>query len=120
MMTVHASPPNWKQATATVTSVEPRHGISRTLETEDNPGRDYYVVHFRYMVEGQTYGGNFESRNPVPPEDTFEILYNPANPQQNTKSESIPPRNSKIVFAAIVAIVIAVVAFVAVLLFWRS
>jgi hypothetical protein len=112
-----ASKPDWKSTTATVTSVEPRHGISQTLETEDNPGRDYYIIHFRYMADGQTYGGNFESRISYPPEDTFEILYNPANPEQTTKSGAVPTHKSRTNFALLLAIVVVVLTFIAFILF---
>jgi hypothetical protein len=109
--------PNWQPATAVVSSAEPMHGISQTLETDDYPSREYYFIHFRYMVGGQTYGGKFESRSPVPPEHTFEILYNPDNPQQNTRSGSVTNRTSKITFAVLAVIIAAVLAFIAFILF---
>ena len=52
MKTAPAAHPGWRRATALVSSVEPQHGTSRTLESDGTPGGDYYIIHFRYVVDG--------------------------------------------------------------------
>jgi hypothetical protein len=110
----------WRPITATVTSVESKYGLSRTLETDDNPERSYFVIHFRYSVAGHSYAGDFESRSPLESGHTVELLYNPANPQQNSLSKPIPTGVNRAIFWAIIALLAGLLIYLAVAINWRT
>jgi hypothetical protein len=107
-----ASNPDWRPVTAVVTAVEQRYGRSQTLETDDHPAREYFIVHFRYMVNDRGYSGDFESRIPLEPGGSLTLLYNPAAPEQNSKSAPVVNNASRVrfwVIAAIVAVVMILI-----------
>ena len=104
----------WHPVTATITSVESKSGLSQTLETDDNPERTYFLIHIRYAVDGHSYAGSYESRSSFEPGHIIEILYNPANPAQNSASKAVPTRISRIILWTIVVIFVSLLLFLAI------
>jgi hypothetical protein len=47
-----------------------------------------YVVSFTYFVDGRRYEGILDSPGEVEKHDTFDIRYNPLNPEQNNSNGS--------------------------------
>jgi hypothetical protein len=111
-MVLLADHPDWRPVTAVVTEVEHRSGRSQSLETDDHPAREYYVVHFRYVVNDRSYSGDFESRMPLEPGGSLTLLYNPAAPQENSKSAAVVTQAGRIRFWVMAILVIAVMILV--------
>ena len=70
---------NWPSATAIVldlTSYE-KSGVHNRTET-------FYVIKYRYEVDGISYDGEFQSKKPMLTGNSFEIKYNPETPDNST------------------------------------
>ena len=48
-----------------------------------------YLVTFSYQADGQDFDGSYRVNSPQDIGHTFEILYNPSNPRQNSGSDSL-------------------------------
>jgi hypothetical protein len=74
----------WHTAPAKVTACRPvRKYQYYTTHYPSFPILTGYIVEFSYVVNGRTFTGVLDSPVEVQPGDTFDIRYNPANPQEN-------------------------------------
>jgi hypothetical protein len=68
----------WSAAFATVTASRSTYN-SWSL---DDPAE--FLITFSYSAEGKVYTGKYKAGSPKDVGDTFEISFNPDNPQENT------------------------------------
>jgi hypothetical protein len=83
---------HWPKTQAEVTEC---HAVKRSytgLHTSTiqpaTPLLSGYVVSFTYFVDGRRYEGILDSPGEVEKHDTFDIRYNPLNPEQNNSNGS--------------------------------
>jgi hypothetical protein len=73
--------PVWLPCVATIERCRTRVLARGDEQTE-------YVVEFSYDVQGTICRGRYKAGSPQEVGETFEILYNPANPRENTGSDA--------------------------------
>jgi hypothetical protein len=62
-----------------------------------------FLISFTYYAHGTTFSDQFNSEVAVEQNETFPVLYNPLNPQQNNKSSAAYSRNAPIAAYGIAA-----------------
>ena len=55
----------------------------------DSPTRDIYDADYTFTVDGQEYKGNYNSRKKIEMGDTFDIVYDPNDPNHSYLKEQI-------------------------------
>jgi len=79
----------WHDADATVTGCDQRAVASmrgRPSRLLAKP-RSYYVVSFRYEAGGRIYNSDFTAYRPFKEGDSLAILFDPADPQRNSRND---------------------------------
>ena len=81
----------WEETTATITGCECRQintmGGRQSRLLGSTRFSCYYEVSFVYAAEGRTYTASFTSYEQYTEGQTFRILYDPADPQRNSKND---------------------------------
>jgi hypothetical protein len=97
----------WEETTATITGCDARQLIPRRgrLPFGRTGVSYYYEVSFVYAAKGATYTSNFIAYEPHTEGRTLDILYDPANPQRNSKND---PRGDNMTIIVITVVCIAV------------
>jgi hypothetical protein len=62
-----------------------------------------FLISFTYYAHGKTFSDQFNSAIAIEQNETFPVLYNPLNPQQNNKSSAAYSRNAPIAAYGIAA-----------------
>jgi hypothetical protein len=86
-LTSHLTHHGWQTTDAEVLECRrvrmPRSYANPVLASGPQPILRGYVVTFSYAVDGRTYNGVLNSPVEVEPHDTFDLRYNPAQPDEN-------------------------------------
>jgi hypothetical protein len=76
----------WLTTWARVISCKYQFARMHTLTLGVFTDRGQFLITFTYHAHGQTFNDQFDSPVPIEQNQTFELFYNPMNPQQNNKS----------------------------------
>jgi hypothetical protein len=76
----------WLTTRGTVISCKYQFARMHTLTLGVFADRGQFLITFTYHAHGQTFDDQFDSPVAIEQNKTFELLYNPMNPQQNNKS----------------------------------
>ena len=82
----------WLPATATVIGCKPK--LTSGSASGDGAPLEYSVT-FSYEVNGKTFKGAYTATYPQESGHTFEIVYNPADPESNSGGDVNPPTWSR-------------------------
>lgn len=78
----------WQNADATVTGCDEHPVVSiRGKQSRFLSTRNFYSVSFRYEANGRTYDSDFTAYRPYEEGTSFAILFDPADPQRNSKND---------------------------------
>jgi hypothetical protein len=87
------------ETTATIIASVYQYAKLRDINLEDRSvDHSYYLVSFSYKVNGEVYFDEFESSVAYEPGKLIEIVFNPSNPQENSRSEKQSTVAGRIVF----------------------
>lgn len=78
--------PPWLETQAKVTSCHYEFARMHILNFGIFSPSEQFLISFTYYAHGKTFGDQFNSPAAIEQNETFPILYNPLNPQQNSKS----------------------------------
>lgn len=94
--------PPWIETTAEVTACRYQFARMNTLTLGVGSDGKQFVITFTYRAHGKTYTDEFTAPAYIEQGTVFTLSYNPAAPQQNTKSASSPATGTPL-FAIAVA-----------------
>lgn len=79
----------WQSADATVTGCDEHPVVSmRGRQRRFLYARNYYFVSFRYEAVGRTYNSDFTAYRPYEEGALFAILFDPTDPQRNSRNDT--------------------------------
>ena len=92
----------WQSASATVTGCDEHQVVSmRGRPRRLLSAQNYYSVSFRYEAEGCTYNSDFTAYQPYEEGAHFAILFDPSDPQRNSKNDPQSDQKSTLVVTSI-------------------
>jgi hypothetical protein len=92
----------WLNADAIVTACGERPIVSmRGRQSRFLYARDYYSVSFRYEAEGRIYDSDFTAYRPYEEGAPLAILFDPADPQRNSKNDPQGDRKATLLLTSI-------------------
>ena len=78
----------WLSTDATVTGCDERAIVRmRGIQPRFRNARSYYSVSFQYEAGGRSYDSNFTAYRPYDEGASLAILFNPTDPQRNSKND---------------------------------
>jgi hypothetical protein len=80
----------WLETQAEVTACRYEFARLNTLSLGIGTRPNQFTVSFSYYAHAKTFSDEFTSPVARGKGETFPVLYNPLNPQQNSRSESAP------------------------------
>ena len=80
----------WLETQAEVTACRYEFARMNTLSLGIATSRNQFIISFSYYAHAKTFCDEFTSPVAMGKGETFSVLYNPLNPQQNSRSESAP------------------------------
>jgi hypothetical protein len=93
----------WEETTATITACQCRPIITmlgRRRLLVSNRFSYFYEVSFVYAAGGKTFTAAFTAYQPYTEGQTFRILYDPADPQRNSKNDPQGDNTTALVITA--------------------
>ena len=84
------APVPWLETQAEVTACRYEFARMNTLSLGFATSRKQFVVSFSYYAHAKTFRDEFASPVAMGKGETFPVFYNPLNPQQNSRSASVP------------------------------
>ena len=79
------APPAWIATEATVTTCRYQSPGLSTLAFGFQTGKKFSIT-FDYYAHGRLYSGEFQSPIAIPQNERIPIIYNPLDPQQNSRA----------------------------------
>ncbi len=101
----------WQQTTATVVSCSYHYAKWLDVDLENGSDQSYFVTTFSYKVNGELFVGEIDPDQERNEGETFNLLYDPLNPQVNTAEKAPPSRTQKILHWAVGAVGVALLLF---------
>jgi hypothetical protein len=80
----------WLETKAEVTACRYEFARMNTLFIGISAETNHFIVSFSYYAHAKTFSDEFTSPVAMEKGETFSVLYNPLNPQQNSRSEAAP------------------------------
>ena len=77
----------WQSANATVTGCDQRTIVPMRARQSRFNIRSYYSVSFRYEAKGRSYESDFTAYRPYETGEPLAILFDPTNPQRNSRND---------------------------------